>query len=211
VLVNSILHPVGPEPPGTYWLRRGFVIAGLIGLFALAALLWPGGGDSQPTTASATETPSATPGATSSPTPSATPTESASTPADPQACRSADLDVTVALVNPNPIVGGEVVFEMAIANNGESACTQDVGPAATSFTITSGGFRVWSSDDCNPEGGNQVELIPPGQAFVVQATWPTIVTTPGCPTQDQRAQAGTYDVVGTDDGLSSAPVRFVLS
>lgn len=210
MLVNSIMHPVGPETPGTYWLRRGLVLAALFALFAVVALLWPsGGGGAQPT--ATTASPSATTPSDASPTARQSPTASPSESGDPQACRPADLSISVALVDPNPPVGGEVVFEMAIANNGDSPCTQDVGPAVTSFTVTSGGFRVWSSDDCNPSGGNQVELIPPGQAFVVQATWPTIVTTPGCPSQDQRAQAGAYDVVGSDDGLSSPPVRFVLS
>lgn len=209
--MNSIMHPVGPETPGTYWLRRGIVVAALLGLFAVVVLLWPGGEES-PTAANVTPSATASGSAQSSPSPSATasPSESASAD-DPQACRPSDLSVSVALVDPAPTVGSDVVFEMAIANNGDTPCTQDVGPAVTSFTVTSGGFRVWSSDDCSPAGGNQVELIPPGQAFVVQATWPTIVTTPGCPSQDQRAQAGAYDVVGTDDGLSSASVRFVLS
>lgn len=206
------MHPVGPESPGTYWLRRALVLAGVVALLALVVLIWPGGGDGQST--AATTSPSASPSGSASPTASTSPSASPSSTADPdnpEACRAGDLSVTVSLPNPAPTVGSEVVFEMAVANNGQAPCSQDVGPAATSFTVTSGGYRVWSSDDCNPAGGNQVEVIPPGQAFVVQATWPTIVTTPGCPSQDQRAQAGAYDVVATDDGLSSAPVRFNLS
>jgi len=121
------------------------------------------------------------------------------------------MEIAVQVDPAAPTVGNPVVFVMTIANNGDQPCSQDVGAAVTSFTVTSGGFRVWSSDDCNPGGANQVEVIPPGQAFAVQATWPTIVTTPGCPTTDVPAQAGSYDVVGTDGQLTSPPVRFALS
>lgn len=223
--VDSIKKPVGPEPEAVYWRRRILVLAGVLGAFAVIAWLWPSGG-SQPTalpsespsvspsatasaSASSTAEPSASPSATgeASPSGSAEPSPSG----DARACRSSDLDISVAVETAAPTAGSEVVFVMSIANTGDSPCTQDVGAAATSFTVTSGGYRVWSSDDCNPGGSTQLEVIPPGQAFAVQAVWPTIITTPGCPSTDNPAQPGAYDVTGTDAGITSAATRFALS
>lgn len=215
---------MGPEPESVYWRRRIVLIAAVLGVVAILAWLWPSGGESQPAavpstsasptstaaSASASASPSASASASAStsdePSPSAT-----SASGDPQACRSSDLAVTVSVETPTPTAGAEVVFVMEIANNGDSPCRQDVGAAATTFTVTSGGYRVWSSDDCNPGGSEQLEVIPPGQAFAVQAVWPTIITTPGCPTTDNPARPGSYDVTATDDGISSAATRFVLN
>lgn len=221
--VDSIKNPVGPEPEAVYWRRRILVLAAVLGAFAVIAWLWPSGG-SQPT-ALPSESPSASPSATASAgasstaepsvsptaTGEASPSGSAEPSGDARACRSSDLEISVAVETAAPTAGGEVVFVMSIANTGSTPCTQDVGAAATSFTVTSGGYRVWSSDDCNPGGSKQLEVIPPGQAFAVQAVWPTIITTPGCPTTDNPAQPGAYDVTGTDAGITSAATRFALS
>lgn len=212
---------MGPEPEAVYWRRRIVLIAAVLGVVALLAWLWPSGGEAEPAALPSTSaSPSgATSSASASGTPSASPTDEAS-PSDtgeaaasgePQPCRTGDLDVTVSVETPTPTAGGEVVFVMAVANTGDSPCIQDVGASATSFLVTSGGFRVWSSDDCNPGGTEQLEVIPPGQAFAVQAVWPTIITTPGCPTTTNPARPGSYDVTATDAGITSAATRFVLS
>jgi hypothetical protein len=70
---------------------------------------------------------------------------------------------------------------------------------------------VWSSDDCSPGGPSQVETIPPGQAFAVQATWPAVITSPGCPQPQNPAQAGTYDVQGSNGDLTGSTARFTLT
>lgn len=219
--VDTIKKPVGPEPEAVYWRRRIILIAAVLGVVALLAWLWPSGGQSEPAALPST---SASPSkSASSASASASPSASASGEASPseagetspagdaQQCRGSDLDVTVSVETPAPTAGSEVVFVMSVANTGDSPCTQDVGAAATTFTVTSGGFRVWSSDDCNPGGSEQLEVIPPGQAFAVQAVWPTIITTPGCPTTDNPARPGSYDVTATDAGITSAATRFVLN
>lgn len=225
--MDSIKNPVGPEPESVYWRRRIIAIAAVLGVVAILAWLWPSGGDSEPAalpstsaspssatatgSASASATASASPSASASDEASPSPTGETSAAGEAQACRGGDLDVTVSVETATPTAGAEVVFVMSIANNGDAPCSQDVGAAATSFTVTSGGYRVWSSDDCNPGGSKQLEVIPPGQAFAVQAVWPTIITTPGCPATDNPARPGSYDVTATDAGISSAATRFVLN
>jgi hypothetical protein len=99
---------------------------------------------------------------------------------------------------------------MTIANISDNPCTRDVGPVVNEFLITSGGYRVWSSDDCNPGGPSQVETIPVGQAFVVQANWPAIITAPGCPSPQQPAQPGSYDVSGANGRVVGSSAAFAL-
>lgn len=209
---------MGPEPEAVYWRRRIVLIAAVLGVVALLAWLWPSGGEAEPAALPSTSPTQATASASASASPSASPSvepspsETGETPSgEPEPCRGSDLEVTVAVETPTPTAGGEVVFVMSVANTGDSPCIQDVGAAATSFLVTSGGYRVWSSDDCNPGGTEQLEVIPPGQAFAVQAVWPTIITTPGCPSTSNPARPGSYDVTATDAGITSAAKRFVLS
>ena len=108
-------------------------------------------------------------------------------------------------------MGQPVTVSMTIGNVSETPCTRDVGPVANEFLITSGGYRVWSSDDCNPGGPSQVETIPPGQAFMVQATWPAILTSPGCPSPQQPAQPGSYTVAGANGTAIGTSANFALS
>ncbi|MFI0431936.1 MAG: hypothetical protein ACH36H_02195 [Candidatus Nanopelagicales bacterium] len=98
---------------------------------------------------------------------------------------------------------------MRLTNESNTACSWDVGSKAVTFTVTSGGQRVWSSDDCNPGGSSDVQVVPPGKTFEVTSDWPTVVTQPGCSTQTP-ARAGSYDVTVADDSLTSAPARFTL-
>ena len=85
------------------------------------------------------------------------------------ACPDADVKVQAGVETDKPTAGSDVVFIMTITNNSDVECTRGVGAADTSFTVTSGGYRVWSSDDCNPGGEAASEVIPPGQAFALQA------------------------------------------
>ena len=85
-----------------------------------------------------------------------------------------------------------------------------MGPAANTFTVTSGGFDVWSSDACAPSTDTQVELIPAGEAFAVKGTWDGTVSANGCGASATAAEAGSYQVVATNGGVSSEPVSFAI-
>lgn len=217
--VDSLLSPVGPEPPSVYWKRRALVIGGALLVIIGLIMLWPSGGDAQTTSADTAATPSAAPVPSGSPTPSSATSASAaasasaspSGPATITDCLDSEIEVQTKVDTPAPKMGAPVSLTMTIANISGVPCTRDVGAAVNQFTITSGGYRVWSSDDCNPGGQNQIETIPPGQAFAVQAAWPTVITTPGCPTPQQPAQPGTYDVAGTNGSVTGVATRFSLT
>lgn len=202
------MNPVGPEPAEVYWRRRAVVVGAIVVVLVLLFLIWPSGGDSAPVaspTATATPTANASPSAAASG--SASPVPSGSAPA----CADPDIKVQAGVETDKPTAGSDVVFVMTITNNSSVACTRPVGAADTSFTVSSGGYRVWSSDDCNPGGEAVAEVIPPGKAFALQATWDGSITEPGCPSPQRKATAGTYDVTATDGAVKSSETRFVLA
>lgn len=196
------MNPVGPEPASTYWRRRIIVIVGvLVVLFVIGKLLFGGSGDSNsadsgptplPTLATATATPSGSTAATGTP------------------CLDSDLEVSVTAAQGTYPVSGPVEFVMKIANNSAAACVRDVGTAANTFTVTSGGFDVWTSDACAEPGESQQELIPPGEAFAVKGTWDAKVTADGCGASASAAQAGAYEVKASNGDVSSESVQFTL-
>lgn len=199
--MSSLLNPVGPEPASVYWRRRIVVILGtLVVLFLLWTLIKPSG--------------STEPAAASSPSPLPTlattsPSPSPSAVASGAPCEDTDIEVTVTSEQSAFALGSPAVFTMKIANNGAAACSRDVGSIANTFTVTSGGFDVWSSDACSPSTEEQMETIPAGGAFAVKGTWDGSVTSDGC-TSAAPAEAGAYQVVATNGQISSEPLSFTI-
>lgn len=205
--MSSLLNPVGPEPASVYWRRRIVVV---LGILVVLALLWwlvsPGGGSSAPASSSAS--PTALPTLTSSPSP--TGSASASPAVSGAPCLDTDMEVTVTMQQQAFALGTPVEFVMKISNNGTAACVRDIGPAANTFTVTSGGFDVWSSDACTAAGESQEEEIPPGEAYAVKGTWDGTVTANGCGVSATPAEAGAYQVEATNGSVTSEPVSFSL-
>ena len=200
--MSSLLNPVGPEPASVYWRRRIVVILGiLVVLFLLWTLIKPSGAEP-----AADASPSPLPTlATTSPSVAPSATQASGAP-----CEDTNIEVTVTSEQSAFPLGTPSSFVMKIANNGAAACSRDVGPAANTFTVTSGGFDVWSSDACAPSTDTQVELIPAGEAFAVKGTWDGTVSANGCGASATAAEAGSYQVVATNGGVSSEPVSFAI-
>ena len=125
-------------------------------------------------------------------------------------CSDENIAVTVTMDSETVTVGGPVEFLMKIENTGSEACIRDVGPLNNAFDVTSGGFDVWSSNDCGDVGDSQVEQIPPGEAFAVKGTWDTQVTSNGC-SNTSAAEPGAYEVVAVNGDVESEPLTFALS
>lgn len=207
--MSSLLNPVGPEPAKVYWRRRIVVILGVLVVLALLWWLIAPGGSSAPT--AATSSPSPLPTLTASATPTVSGSASPSVSGSGLPCADTDIAVSVTTAQQSYPVGGPAEFVMKIANTGTQACVRDVGPAANTFTVTSGGFDVWSSDACTDPGDSQEEEIPAGDAFAVKGTWDATVTANGCGANATPAQAGAYQVEATNGNLTSEAVTFSLS
>lgn len=192
-------------------MRRAFVGVLVLVVLAIVWRLWPGGDDSA-TGSSAGSTPTPTAAASPSPSPSATPSKTKKQP-KPQlepACADSAIEVTVTTDAETYAPGSDPSFTLAVENVSKKACSRDVGQAANELRVTSGGAAVWSSDDCNPGGATDESNLAPGDRFVQTVTWPRVKSAEGCPTPEESAEPGTYQVLARNLDQLSEPVAFEL-
>ncbi len=213
---DALLHPVGPLPPRTYWVRRAVVVAGLVVAVLLlarwaASLGGPGGRASGrpggPTPVTDT-TPTSTRSMVAAPSASASPPASPP-PRAPQACPDRSLSVTAGTDAVSYLPGVRPVLTMTVRNVGPVACTRDLGPGARGLRVLSGADRIWSSDDCE-RPGTAVTLLGRGVARSVSLSWPRVRSRPGCPTPGAAARPGTYRLYAELGRINSAPAVFSL-
>jgi hypothetical protein len=205
------MRPTGPEPPMVYWIRR---VAILVVVITLLVVLWwlvgaLFGGDGGDGTPAAEASPSA--GATSAPAASAS--EKPSADAEPKACEDSAILVEATTDASTYPVGSTPRLTLAITNTGQVACKRDVGPKANELVITSGGYHVWSSDDCNASDKSKVVVLKPDEKVASSITWNGRLSQKGCPDEGDGAQAkaGRYDLVGRNGKVTSEPTPFALS
>ena len=212
--MSSLLSPVGREEPFVYWVRRAVVVLAIIA--ALLALRWVffGRGDSGSDQGAAPVS-SISPAPSSSVPNSASPSDTAaaqpSTNASPVQCSDADLSVTVSTDSASYPVGSTPKLHLKIENTSGAACYRDIGAGMNELKISSGGYHVWSSDDCNAGGAPLVTLLKPAQSYSVTVTWPGVLSSKGCPANQPLAKAGSYDLYGRNGTLTSASSTFSLT
>lgn len=206
-----VLRPVGDLPPSVYWVRRLVLLLVVLAVVAVAWWLLPfGGGDEAPVSApsvSESPSPTATPSETKTakPKPSRTRTEEAA-----PDCPDSAIEVTVDADADTYPPGRDPSFTFVVENVSNETCARDVGQAANELRVTSGGAQIWSSDDCNPGGASDVTTLDPTDRFVQTVSWPREESAEGCPTPQQDAAPGTYQVVARNLEILSEPVAFVL-
>jgi hypothetical protein len=157
-------------------------------------------------------------GAESSSSASAAPDASASavpsTPSDAEPVECLDSAITVEATTDSSTypVGSTPRLTLTIINSGEVACKRDVGPKANELEITSGGYHVWSSDDCNASSKSKVVTLKPGDKVASSITWNGRLTQKGCPNgEGAEAKAGSYDLVGRNGKVTSEQTPFSLT
>jgi len=230
--VSSLLFPVGPERPSVYWLRR-LVLLVAVGTLILGVWFLLGGrGSSEPTTGSepsANSEPSAAPTASfaiddssTSIEPSALASIEASAPADetgvvetptgePIDCGDDVITVDGTSDASTYRLGSNPVLTLTITNIGDLPCLRDVGPKANEIEVTSGGYHVWSSDDCNASDKSKVVTLQPGETVSSSITWSGVLSRKGCPEIDREAKPGRYEVVGRNGKVRSDGTPFSLT
>jgi len=211
-----------------YWLRRGSIA--IVALVIIVGLWWLLGSRSSSDTpapvASASAAASAVPSAPSSLAPMPTPTASgdavASAPADSTAteaapageildCKNADIAVVASSDQPSYTLGAKPVLSMTIQNTSAVPCKRDVGPKANSIEVTSGGYHVWSSDDCGAGTQSKIITLKPGKKVGTSIEWNGKVTTKGCPTKGTPAKPGRYQVTAKNLKAKSPAATFSLT
>ena len=211
VPVSTFMRPSGPEPASVYWIRRGaiflVVITVIVALWWLMGSLIGGGsdtaasGDGQPA-ASSSAIPESSASAIASTTPAG----------DPIECLDSAIKVEATTDSSTYAVGSTPRLNLTITNIGTMTCTRDVGAKANELEITSGGYHVWSSDDCNPSGKSKVTTLEAGDKVASSITWDGRLSQKGCPNgQGAAAKPGRYDLVGRNGSVTSDSTPFALT
>jgi hypothetical protein len=194
-------------------VRRGLLLVVLVLILVLVWWLWQSGGDDTTGTA-ADATPTPTPSASESSSPSPEPSKTKEKPKpEPELapkCADSAIEVTVDADAETYPADRQPAFTFTVENVSDETCSRDVGQSANELRVTSGGAQVWSSDDCNPGGSADRTNLDPGDRFVQTVSWPKELSAEGCPTPQESAEPGTYQVIARNLEVLSEPAVFVL-
>ena len=163
-------------------------------------------------TASAAPTASVTPAAT---TPAATPTAPAPTPsvttaAVVAACTANDLKVTVTPAKRTFAAGEQVSFHVTYTNSSKTPCAVGGEGANTGvdLNITSGAAQVYTRSLCAATAVQKAEVAA-GAEGATDLAWDRKINVLGC-SSASTAQKGSYWAAVTVNGVTSAPVNFII-
>ena len=162
-------------------------------------------------TASVT-TAAATPAAT---TPAATPTTPAPAPsvttaAVVAACTANDLKVTVTPAKRTFAAGEQVSFHVTYTNSSKTPCAVGGEGANTGvdLNITSGAAQVYTRSLCAATAVQKAEVAA-GAEGATDLAWDRKINVLGC-SSASTAQKGSYWAAVTVNGVTSAPVNFII-
>lgn len=182
-------------------------------------------------TASASASASATPSVTASATPSASVTTAAATPAATTpaatptapapipsvttaaavaACTANDLKVTVTPAKRVFAAGEQVSFHVTYTNSSKTPCAVGGEGANTGvdLKITSGAAQVYTRSLCAATAVQKSEVAAGGEG-ATDLAWDRKINVLGC-SSASTAQKGSYWAAVTVNGVSSAPVNFII-
>ena len=231
--MSSVLHPVGPEPPQTYWVRRVLVLVSAILVVAVVAALILSQTNSTTVSASPTPVPSppttsATPTASATPQPSVPaakkavtttsakpkPVKSVRAPAKPTrvpvyACPSDQLRAT--LTGKNRLKAGKAgKFEISLINGSGQTCRVAVNGANFELKIYSGTDRIWSSDDCTKAVRKITKNVKSERAVAWTMKWDGRRSRDNCKRRPEIPRAGTYFATAQFKGAKPVQLRMIL-
>ena len=199
------MQPIGPEASSVYWVRRAaFLVIVLIVLFGLIGIIRAvaGGGSEGP----AVVEPTVSQAPSVDPTTVLTPVST-----EPIACVDSAIFVEATTDSSTYKVGKEPVLSLSIENTGSVACLRDVGPKANELEVKSGGYHVWSSDDCSSNKKTKIVTLEPGDRVASTISWSGQLSEPGCPEVNKAAKVGRYEVIGRNLDVFSEATPFALT
>jgi hypothetical protein len=126
----------------------------------------------------------------------ATTTPMPTPPPAPKPCSDAALRLTVSPAQPAYLVGQAPVLRLQVRNVSTLSCVRDLGAALQEVLLYRGTQRLWSSNDCYPEGLRDQELMRPGVVHTFSVTWSGLSSQPRCAGTRARVGAGSYTLLG---------------
>ena len=132
----------------------------------------------------------------------------------PPACPDSALRLVVDTDQTEYQVGDHPVVRLALTNTSTTACARDVGAAEQEALVYTGPepgqHHLWSSNDCDPGGDQDVRVLGVGQSLTFSVTWPAESSQPDCAGTPTPAAPGDYSVVVRIGTLHSDPARFTF-
>ena len=237
--VSGVLHPVGPEPARTYWLRRTLVLlvaAVLIAVLAMLSTVARGDGQvvaapAGPTASVAAPRPTASV-TTSAPTPSASPTARSAQPKSARASES-PTPSTTATTAPRPqpattrpcapaqlratlsgpahrTLKQRATFQVGLRNATSAPCVLTVSQDNFELKIYSGTDRIWSSRDCRRSLDRISRRLAANRLVQWQMTWDGRRSRKDCERRPEIPRPGTYFTTAQLQGAEPVQVRMLL-
>lgn len=205
--MGSLLHPVGPEEPRVYWVRRSLVAVVVLALVVgVAWLVWPRESviSAVPPPTSPSVTPSVSTTSTPSPSPSPTPT-------GPVACDPTLMKLGVAGFQKVKVGAKNTAFTLTVTNNTKVACVLTISPKTYKLTVTSGKDRIWSTADCEKWLPAKETVVEAGVSHEFSVTWTLRRSSEGCKLAKDKLKPGTYVATASLDGKVTAkqPLQLV--
>jgi hypothetical protein len=129
----------------------------------------------------------------------------------PTACPDSALKVTIEAAHSEYVVGAQPRIVLSVQNVSGTPCTRDLGAAQQEVMLYQGSDRLWSSNDCYPGGGQDVETINAGERDRYTVTWSGLSSHPKCTGTRTRVGPGTYKLVGRVGSLQSDPFSLTIN
>jgi hypothetical protein len=126
------------------------------------------------------------------------------------ACPDGALRVAVAPARPDYPVGALPQITLSVRNVSGGTCTRDLAASQQEVLLYAGRVRVWSSNDCYPGGGRDVQALAPGERDRFTVTWSGLSSHPSCAGVRSRVGAGRYSLIGRVGNLQSPPTPLIL-
>lgn len=234
--MSSVLHPVGPEPPQTYWLRRALVLTAAILVLAVVVVLIVSQTNNSsaisaspaptaPTASAASAAP--TPASTASPRPAGAPSASTTTTTKPKASGTASAKPAKPTKVPilacpadqlRATLTGKTrlkpkksnTFVISLINGSGQTCRLAVNGANFELKIYSGTDRIWSSDDCSKAVKKINKTVRAERAVAWRMTWDGRRSRDDCKRRPEIPKAGTYFATAQYDGAKPVQLRMIL-
>jgi hypothetical protein len=229
----GLLHQVGPETTGTYWVRRAFVTGATVVLAIALPLIITGVGSgsaaearsavpsaaySAPTSPSPTQTVLPTPSvigalsttpATPRPTPTASTKKRKSQHTSSVSCRAKDL---------RPTLTGRIrlaprqrtTFQLSLINGSDRTCIARVTMKNFELKISSSSGRMWSTNDCSAAVKTISRKLAADTAVAWSLSWNGRGSKADCRSSRPAPKPGRYVATARLDGAEPVKLRMIL-
>jgi hypothetical protein len=223
--MSGLLHPVGPEPPQTYWARRGLAFGATLVLGVAVVLIISGtssGSAAQPSPAGvAYSTPPAASATSVSPTvvtPSPSATSTGPTPETRKVSTTKKRSAECSTDDLRPTLTGKqrlktkqpTTFQLSLINGSAEACIVRVTQKNFQLEIESGNHRIWSTEDCPSIIKPISRTLGSEHAVAWTLTWDGKRSKPNCRSAHKALRPGRYLATAQLDGAEPVQLRLTL-